>query len=194
MIFYDITREVRTAPLYPGTPEPQLLFTERIGQGSEYNLSRLFLDSHTGTHCDAPLHFLADGRDISQLSPEYFVGDCSVLTVSPASLIRPEDLAGRISPGIRRLLLHTGGNSYLTEGAASYLVSLGLLAVGTDAMSVAPPENEAPVHQILLAAPIVVLEQLELAAVPDGVYFLSALPLKVAGAEAAPCRAVLIRF
>lgn len=194
MTTYDITRELRTAPLYPGTPRPELTFAARIGEGSEYHLSRLFLDSHTGTHCDAPLHFFADGLDITQLPLDYFIGECYVLTVPLHSHISRAELKGRIPYGTRRLLLHTKGQGYLTEDAASYLVSLGLLTVGTDAMSVAPPDCEAPVHKILLAAPVAILEQLNLSDVPDGTYFLSALPLKVAGAEAAPCRAVLISF
>ena len=166
MLIYDITREVFEAPVYPGDPKPTKRFLKSIGDDSTYNLSAVNLCTHTGTHIDAPLHFDEEGADIGSMKPPH----CN-----------------------KRLIFHGSGKAFLSVSAARVIADSKLRLVGTDAMSIAPPFDEMMPHLELARAGIAVLEGLFLEGVEDGEYTLSALPLKMKGLEASPCRAVLMR-
>jgi arylformamidase len=155
--------------------------------GESYNLSRLETSMHAGTHVDAPLHFIQKGKDIASLPVDLFVGDCVVLTVPKTQLDAMYFMKRPFAP---RVLLH--GKGQLTESAIGYLYNQGLVLIGTDNQSIGSYSDELSAHAALLGYGIAVLENLELRGVPDGNYLLSAAPLKVSGAEGAPCRAVLI--
>ena len=187
MKIYDISRDLIKALPYPGDEPPHLRAVHRMKDGESYNLSRLETSMHAGTHVDAPLHFIANGSDIASLSLEQFVGECVVLTVPNTPLDAMYFMKRPFAP---RVLLH--GKGQLTESAIGYLYNQGLVLIGTDSQSIGTYSDELSAHTALLGYGIAVLENLELRGVPDGRYILSAAPLKVSGAEGAPCRAILV--
>ena len=161
---------------------------------------------HTGTHIDAPAHFIDEGEDISALGLERLLGRVQVVDTADASAIGAAELKGaRIRPGCDRLLLRTSNSRRLrdtpfdqdyvalTPGGAEWLVDNGISLVGIDYASVeAFEEPENRTHKILLGAGVVVLEGLDLSGVSAGLYELICLPMKIGAAEAAPARVVLV--
>ena len=187
MKIYDISRDlIKTLP-YPGDEPPRLRAMHRMKDGESYNLSRLETSMHAGTHVDAPLHFIADGTDIASMPLDAFVGECVVLTVPNTPLDAMYFMKRPFAP---RILLH--GKGQLTESAIGYLYNQGCVLIGTDSQSIGSYSDELSVHVALLGYGVAVLENLELKNVPDGRYMLYAAPLKISGAEGAPCRALLI--
>lgn len=190
MLIYDISREVLSAPVYEGDPKPSMRFLKKIEDGSLYNLSTVTMCTHTGTHIDAPLHFDEEGKDVTALRLSQFYGRCTVVTIE--GILTGEDMERLLPHCERRLILHSSGNAYLSVSAARVIADSNLILVGTDALSIAPPFDEYMPHLELARAGVAVLEGLYLEGVEDGSYTLSAFPLRIAGAEASPCRAVLI--
>jgi arylformamidase len=187
MKIYDISRDLIKSPPYPGDEPPRLKAVHRMKDGESYNLTRLETSMHAGTHVDAPLHFIADGNDIASLPLAQFVGDCVVLTVPKTPLDAMYFMKRPFAP---RILLH--GEGQLTESAIGYLYNQGCLLIGTDKQSIGSYSDELSVHVALLGYGVAVLENLDLRDVPDGTYTLYAAPLKISGAEGAPCRAILV--
>jgi arylformamidase len=135
-------------------------------------ISRLDFGVHTGTHVDAPLHFIEGGAGTEQLALEVLVGPCEVVEGSGVA---------------ERLLIKRA--SKLDGTAAQALVDQGVRLVGVDQMSVGGEEA----HRVLLGAGVVVVEGLDLSAVEPGSYALYCLPLKLVGSDGAPARAILVR-
>ena len=189
MRFYDITRTLQEAPVYPGDEPPQLT-RKPVSPGTPDSFS-VTMNIHSGTHADAFSHFLPDGESIEDMPLERYCGPCRLLRVPKNCLIRQEDLRGRVS-GAQRLALCSGGTSYLCEAAAEYLAACGVRTVLTDAVSIAPPDNEAAVHTILMRAGIAIVENAALDGVPEDEYLLFAFPIKIGGGDGAPVRAVLL--
>ncbi len=187
MKIYDITRDLIRTPPYPGDEPPQLSAVHRMKDGESYNLSRLETSLHAGTHIDAPLHFIANGKDIASLPLESFVGECVVISIPNAPLDAMYFMKRPFAP---RILLR--GKGQLTESAIGYLYNQGCVLIGTDSQSIGSYSDELSSHVALLGYGIAVLETLELKDVPDGRYMLYAAPLKISGAEGAPCRALLV--
>jgi arylformamidase len=187
MKIYDISRDLITTPPYPGDEPPKLRAVHRMKDGESYNLSRLETSMHAGTHVDAPLHFINEGRDIASMPLEQFIGECVVLTVPKTPLDAMYFMKRPFAP---RILLH--GEGQLTESAIGYLYNQGCLLIGTNKQSIGSYSDELSVHVALLGYGVAVLENLNLRDVPDGRYTLYAAPLKISGAEGAPCRAILV--
>ncbi len=188
MKIIDITRALQDAPLYPDTPAAEVTGIETP---NGVRVSRITAGSHCGTHADAESHFLPEGTTIDLMPLENYCGQCRVLTVPQEELIRLDDLRGRLG-GAERLALHSGGVSYLCEEAAEYIVSCGIRALVTDSVSVGPLDNEASIHGILMNGGVAIIENAELDGVEDGDYLLFAFPVKIAGCDGAPVRAVLL--
>ena len=191
MKLYDISRELTQSAVYPGDPPPQLECLQQITLGSACTLSTLYASLHAGTHADAPLHYDETGDDIDTLPLEPFIGECMVL--SAEGLITGSDIEKHMPPFCSRVLIRGNGEAFLTQSAVCALVDMEVILVGTDALSIAPPEDEEIPHRVLLRAGIPILEGLDLSRVEDGSYFLFAPPVRIAGGEAAPVRAVLMR-
>ena len=189
MRLIDITRTLQDAPVYPGD-EPTAV-TRVSPPDASYRVSRIVTGSHAGTHADACSHYFADGAAIDEMPLTHYYGDCRVLSVDGERLIGADALSGRLT-GVTRLVLHTGGERYLTPEAAAYMLASGVITVVTDAPSVAPPEDETPVHRLLLRGGVAIVENVTLDGVPDGDYTLAAFPLKVGGCDGAPVRAALV--
>ena len=187
MKIYDISRDLLKALPYPGDEPPRLRAVHKMKDGESYNLSRLETSMHAGTHVDAPLHFIASGKDIAAMPLTHFVGECVVLTVPKTPLDAMYFMKRPFAP---RILLH--GEGQLTESAIGYLYNQGCVLIGTNKQSIGSYSDELSVHVALLGYGVAVLENLELRNVPDGRYTLYAAPLKISGAEGAPCRAILV--
>lgn len=188
MTLIDITRELTTAPVYPGDPTPELRPLCRIAYGDVCNTTALSLCLHNGTHMDAPRHFVADGTGIDEIPLAQCMGECSVVELS--GTLTGQQLE-RLLPRLHEKVL-IKGDVELTPSAAFVLTDNGVKLLGVEKQSVAMTETAA-VHRQLLGSGMVLLEGLDLSKAEEGTYFLCAAPLKIAGADGAPVRAILMR-
>ena len=190
MKLYDISQEVFSCAVYPGDPKPQRQQLRSTARGDLYNLTAFSICAHNGTHVDAPFHFLREGRTVEQLDLDVFVGDCFLARhrgdVTAADAV---DILLR-SGGAERLLI--AGRATVTPEAAERFAGAGLRLLGCESQSVGPEHAPMAVHLTLLGRGIALLEGLVLRDLPEGRYLLSAAPLNLAGADGAPCRAILI--
>lgn len=188
MKIYDITRELTAAPVFPGDAAPQLRRVQQIALGDVCNLTELSLSAHNATHMDAPLHFIPDGASIDEIPPEVFCGRCRVVAFDGTLL---GDEAERITAGHADERLLFKGSMEADISAAYVLSDAGLRLVGVEKQSVATAACTAAVHRHLLGSGVIILEGLDLSAVPEGEYFLMAAPMKIGGSDGAPVRALL---
>jgi arylformamidase len=196
----DISRPIRPGMVvWEGDPRVSFQQVASLEAGDLANITALELGAHTGTHVDAPLHFLPDGAGAEQLPLEALIGPAVVLDLQHIEGdVRAADLD--FPDGVERLLLKTPNSRLwdrdefvadhvtIAPDAARLLVERGVRLVGIDYLSVGLPET----HRILLGAGIVALEGLDLRAVEAGDYQLVALPLRLVGVDGAPARVVLI--
>lgn len=209
---YDISLTISPElATWPGDPSITLERIEKIEEGANANVSRLDLGVHTGTHVDAPYHFLAGGKTVEQISLNLLTGRAYVLHLPDVELITAAVLeSAQIPPRTRRVLFKTRNSQYwmnqgqnrsdqfhtdfvgLSVDAAEYLIKRGVRLVGVDYLSVAPYQQSRPTHEVLLSAGVVIVEGLDLSGVTQGRYTLYCLPLKLAGSDGAPARAILI--
>jgi len=188
MKIYDITQELFSSNVYPGDKIPSYKRISDMTEGAVCNITELEMNAHNGTHVDAPRHFVRDGKTIDQLDPEILIGRCTVKTFDHD--LTSEDIAEIAD--IERILIR--GKKCLTIDAAKALDGTKIRLIGVEPQSIAPIEAPMAVHVEVLSRGIIALEGLVLDEVPDGEYFLSALPLKLGGSDGSPTRAVLIDF
>ena len=210
MRIYDISLTITPElPIYPGDPAIVLERIAKMEDGDSCNITHLSMSAHVGTHVDAPFHFLGGNTStVEKLPLNLLIGRAYVLNL-PDDLVQitAADLQqAEIPPRTRRLLLKTRNSKLwsckekqfhtdfvaLNSDAAQYLVNRGIKLVGIDYLSVAPFRQGEATHKILLQAGVVVLEGLHLSEVSQGRYTLYCLPLKLAGSDGAPARAILI--
>ena len=177
---YDISRTVAPgAWVWPGDRAYDCSLTWKMAEGASVNVGQVTMSCHTGTHMDAPFHFASDGASAEKIPLEHCVGPCEVLP-----LARLEEATAE------RVLVKAAGGAPTVE-QLKHLRQLKLF--GTDFHSVDPMDSTTlTAHHCLWQMGAVILEELELAGVPDGRYELIALPLKLEGMDAAPVRAMLI--
>jgi len=208
MRIYDITLTLSDEiPTWPGDPKFSMERFDKIEAGDNTNTTRFEMSAHTGTHVDAPYHFINHGKGVDQLSLKVLTGRVYVLHLPNIDVVTAADLEKADIPlRTRRLLIRTRNSEYwakgvrefqtdfvgLTADAADYLVKRGVKLVGVDYLSVAPYKQSRPTHEILLRANVIIVEGLNLAEVAQGRYMLYCLPLKLKGADGAPARAILI--
>lgn len=190
MTIIDITRVFQEAPVYPGDILPEI--TERSDSDGIARCSIIHAGSHSGTHADAFSHFIKGGLTIDKMPLENYCGPCLVISVPNNCLIQQDDLQGKLA-GAERIILHSGGNAFLSEDAANYLINCKIKTLVTDAVSVGPADNEAAIHLLLMREGIAIVENADLDHVEDGKYFLFAFPAKYGDCDGAPVRAVLLR-
>ena len=195
MKIYDVTIGISPAmPVWPNNPGVELERMNKIEAGASSNVSRLALGVHSGTHVDAPVHFIQGATGVDTLNLGILMGRASVIHLPKVARITAPDLAAaKISPGTKRLLIKTrnsdlwakGDNEFHTDyvgvgpDAAEWLVHRGIQLVGVDYLSVAPWKESRPTHEILLTAGVVVVEGLNLSAIKPGLYQFICLPLKL---------------
>jgi arylformamidase len=191
---------------YPGDPTLEQTQIRAIARGDAANLTHLTMGAHTGTHVDAPAHFIDGAPTLEQIPLDRFVGPAQVLDLRGHPAIDAQALRGHA--------IHDGGivlcltdNSkrwarpgfqkdftYLTRDAAEYLLERKVKTIGMDYLSIEQFGSQTfEVHKLLLGAGVLVIEGLDLRAITPGEYFLSCLPLKLEGVDGAPARAVLMR-
>ncbi len=191
-------------PIWPGSPGFRLEALERIDEGDEANVSQLTCDVHTGTHVDAPRHFVDDGKTADQIPLDVLVGPALVARVpDEIDTITAEVLDGLgISDDTDRLLLRTRNSTLwsrypasfrqdyvaLSSDAAQWVVDHGLRCLGVDYLSVQRYDDGPETHQVLLRDDVVVIEGLNLMNVGPGRYELLCMPIKLQGADGAPAR------
>ncbi|MGD8990756.1 MAG: cyclase family protein [Desulfobacterales bacterium] len=196
-------------PVWPGDPQIVLERYRCISEGDSSNDSRIACSVHSGTHVDAPAHFIQNGATVEQLPLDVLIGSATVFELLSDDIITPELLEAQALPGkIRRLLIKTKNSALwsnpnhqfnpdfvaLNADAAAWIVEKGIHLVGVDYLSVQLYKDTEPLtHRILLEAGVIIVEGLNLHNVRQGSYQLICLPLKLAGSDGAPARAILIQ-
>jgi len=208
--FLDISLAISPdLPRWPGSALTELNRRRDMRRGDAVNDSTLICGVHIGTHVDAPLHFLADGADVTHLSLDALIGPAVVAALPDPDAVTADDLEALNLPfDTQRLLLRTRNSEgwqrrdrefrtdfvALTVDAARWIVARGIRLIGVDYLSVQIFRGDPQTHIALLQAGVVIVEGLNLAEVTPGSYELICLPLKLVGAEGAPARAVLRRL
>lgn len=209
MRIYDITLTITPdLPTWPGDPSIVMERFVKMEEGAPNNVTKIAMCVHVGTHVDAPYHFLGGGAaTVEDLSLKTLTGRVYVLEMPDVDLITAKALEkADIPPRTRRLIFKTRNSELwsnpnhqfntnfvsISPDGAQFLVERGVKLVGVDYLSVAPYSDPIPTHEILLKAGVLVIEGLNLSHVSQGRYSLYCLPLKLAGSDGAPARAILI--
>jgi len=205
----DVTLTIREGlPVWPGEPEVTLHLVKKLEEGANANVTYMAFAVHTGTHVDAPCHFLADEEGVDKLPLDVLVGEVTVVEMpdSVDQITAKEVSASGLVAGTERVLFKTRNSNYwiegvdtfqtgfvgITEDGAQALVDLGVKLVGIDYLSIAPFKMSRPTHLVMLKARMVVIEGLDLSSIKSGKYTLFCLPLKLANADGAPARVILV--
>ena len=204
MAFHDISLKLSGETVRWVTSPPfELAERRRMSKGDPNNSSAVNMSVHSGTHIDAPFHFVAQGVTIDQLPLERFIGPALVYAVDAERYITKEHVAGIQLDGATRVLFKTRNSGLLhlreydpdfvafSVEAAEALVEQGVELVGLDYLSVAHADEQVPVHQAFLDHGVVLLEGIDLSGVEPGRYELMCFPIALVGSDGAPCRAVL---
>lgn len=205
----DVSAPLRSGMVHwPGDPPIVIERVQDMDHGAVCNVSRLALGAHTGTHMDAPAHFIAQGASIDTLPLDVTIGTARVLAISDPVEITVEALRPHQIARGERILFKTRNSArpwasepfiedfvYLAQEAAAYLADIGVRLVGVDYLSVGGYRVDgAPTHRALLGAGVWIIEGLDLSAVAPGAYEMICLPLRIMGCDGAPARAVLRRM
>lgn len=209
MIIHDISLSIDDyLPIWEGDPLVHLERVSKLEEGCQSNITQLEMSIHTGTHIDAPFHFLRDGNTVDQISLEILVGPAQVIHLPDSCNVIDSAILSKsgIDKGIERVLFRTR-NSLLwksknkkfqkefvavNSNGANFLKGTDIKLVGIDYLSIAAFDDIESTHKILLGAGIVALEGLNLSKVNAGMYKLFCLPLNLVGCEGAPARAILL--
>lgn len=211
MRIYDISVPIAPGetPVYPGDPAIEIGPWNSISRGDPSNVTALSLCAHTGTHVDAPAHFIEGATGLASLPLETLVGEALVIEVPPdANAVVERHVREGLREGAARVLFKTRNSAlwedprgrfredftYVAPEAARALVAAGVRLVGFDYLSVDKfDSHDFETHRALLSAGVVVVEGLDLRGVGAGLYELVCLPLKLAAGsgDGAPARAVL---
>jgi arylformamidase len=205
----DITAPIdpKTVPIYPGDAPAKLEFLQQMDQGGKLTLSSFALGAHTGTHVDAPMHFIKGGASLDQIPLERFIGEVRVIDCSPdATAVTAAELNKHEWKGAQRIFFRTRNSqnkwmtdptfhkdfTYIAPDAAQLLADANVQLVGIDYISAeqfGAPEPKT--HRILLGKNIPIIEGLDLRDVKPGDYDLMLLPMRVVDHEAASARALI---
>lgn len=210
MQIYDVSVPLSAAtPTYPGDPGIEIKQWLQLENGDAANVSLINFGLHSGTHVDAPAHFIAGGARVESLPLESLVGAAEVMEVAyNVRVIDEAFVAANCNSGAQRILFKTRNSgfwnnpdegfradyTYIDPAAARALVALGVKLVGIDYLSVEQFQSETfETHLALLGSGVVIVEGLDLRAVAGGTYELFCLPLKIVGGsgDGAPARVIL---
>ena len=204
---YDVSLPIANGGVvYPGNPEISITPQQEISKGASSNVSLLSFGSHTGTHVDAQKHIIDGGLAIDALPLDVLMGP-AILIAFPDDVmaVGEKELRAHDLTGQQRVLIRTRNSAfirkrdftrdytYLAPDGAMYLASLGVKLVGCDYLSIEQfHSGHHMTHRTLLGRNIVIVEGLDLFVPPPGTYDLRVLPLRLAGLDGAPARAVLV--
>ena len=184
-------------------PPFELEELRRMSKGDPNNSSALNMSGHSGTHIDAPFHFVAEGLTIDELPLDRFIGPAMVFKVDAERYITKEHVESIKLDGATRVLFKTRNSELLHQReyepdfaafsveAAQSLVEHGVELVGLDYLSIAHADEQVPVYRAFLDHGVVLLEGIDLSHVAPGRYELMCLPIQIGDSDGAPCRAVL---
>jgi len=208
-VLYDITLPIHDGmPVYEGD-DP--IVTKKIITIEESGICNITgiqnFSTHFGTHVDPPLHFVDKGKNLDEVDIQRFIGKAIVVTIKNSDAITAKELKDlKIEAGIN-ILFHTRNSNflassefhqdhvYIEKDAAEYLAAKKVNLVGIDYLSVDKfGDEDYPAHRTLLKNGVIVLEAVNLIGVPDGIYNLICLPLRIKGADGSPARALLAQF
>ncbi len=210
---YDISIPIKPGmPTWPGDPPVNLRRINSIDEGDHANISQLQMCVHTGTHIDAPNHFLADEKTVDQLPIESLVGETLVMEINPdVEVITDEVLEAHSEVAklkkYKRVLFKTRNSKRwyshpqrfnadyvgIDTSGANYLARMNLSLIGLDYLSIAAYHDTHQPHQILLSQEVILLEGINLRDISAGIYQLFCAPLLIEGCEGAPARAFLVK-
>jgi arylformamidase len=208
MKIFDVSLTIREGmPVWPGDDQVILKRRTKIEEGAHANVSFLSLSAHTGTHVDAPFHFLANGSKVDEMPLDVLIGPVQLIEVPDSiKVINADVIAGlNIANEPKRLIFKTSNSHYwdldtdefqtgfvgIDLSGSEELVKRGIKLVGIDYLSASPYKISKPTHDELLGAGMVIIEGLDLRNVKTGLYKLICLPMKLHGADGAPARVVL---
>ena len=205
MRYYDISLNLSAETIRWITSLPfELHERRRMSRGDHNNSSAATMSMHAGTHMDAPFHFVPDGKTIDELALDLFIGPALVHAVETKRTIEAEHVDAMELDGVTRVLFKTRNSELLQRRsyepdfvafsveAAEALVGRGVKLVGLDYLSVAHAgEEQVPVHRAFLDRGVALLEGIDLSEIEPGRYELICFPIRIRGADGAPCRAVL---
>jgi arylformamidase len=204
----DVTLPLRTGMVrWPGDPGVKIERRLSIDRGDADNLSVISMSAHTGTHMDAPLHFLESGAAMDEMPLSAVMGTARVIEIADPESIKPDELAPHKIRHGDRILFKTLNSSragqadaflkdyvHISKEAAKFLARRKVRTVGIDYLSVGGyRRGGVQTHVTLLKAGIWIIEGLDLSAVKPGYFHLLALPIKIAGGDGAPARVLLKR-
>lgn len=208
MPIFDISLPIsESLVVWPGDPGIRMVQPSHLDRGDPYTVTRLDMGAHTGTHVDAPAHFVPGGPGVDRLDLDLLVGPALVVHALQARSLSADVLQGLEIPSATvRVLFRTRNSDHwarrdvgfaedfvaITEDGARWLVNRGVRLVGVDYLSVGPFADTGPTHQALLQEGVIVVEGLDLGRIPPGTYQFVCLPLKIVGGDGAPARAILI--
>ena len=194
-------------PLYPGDTDLEVTRVQARAEGESANVSKLVCSLHCGTHVDGPAHFFDGEPGVEAVAVEALIGPAQVVDATSATSMVDAATLDRldIPADTTRVLFKTTNSALwdapeftedfvaLTADAAAALVERGVRAVGIDYLSIAPYQDPAPTHEVLLRAGVAIIETLDLRFAEPGAWHLTCLPLRIPGADGAPARALLSR-
>jgi len=206
MKIYDLTITINNETLkWPSDPDIEIKKFLSIKNGDKVNLSILKLGSHTGTHIDAPFHFLKNGKSIDKIDIKNLIGKCFVKFVN-SDVITIEEIKDIDYKNYDKILFKTKNSKYLkkvkffknyvylSKEAAGFLVKKKVKLIGIDYLSIEGFGSvDNYVHKILLKNEVIIIEGLDMSKVGEGEYFLISLPLKLGGLDGSPARVILIK-
>lgn len=202
----DISVPLKDAMVHwPGDPPVSIKRVKNIEQGDTANLSVISMGVHSGTHVDAPLHFIKEGKGVDDIPLDTVIGRARVIEIRDPESVKPEELAGHHIRRGERILFKTRNSSrvwqkdefvadyvFISNDAVDFLVDRGVRLIGIDYLSVSSfKHGESYVHKTLLGGGIWIIEGLNLSEVTPGKYDLICLPLRIVAGDGAPARAIL---
>ncbi|MCU1265601.1 MAG: cyclase [Acidobacteria bacterium] len=210
MRIYDVSVPIsEQLPTYPGDPAVNIKQWLSLENGDSANVTQIDFGAHTGTHVDAPAHFIRGGGKVESMDLETLMGEVHVIVMpEDVGVITESHIESNVSVGATRVLFKTRNSAfwsentgefrtdytYLSAGAAQRLVAKGVRLVGIDYLSVEQFQSQSfATHEALLSSGVIIIEGLDLRQVGAGVYELICLPLKLSGGtgDGAPARVVL---
>lgn len=202
----DVTVTIRSGMVHwPGDPEIEVTRKMDMEKGDVCNVSRLSIGSHTGTHMDAPLHFIRNGKSLDRMPLDATMGPARVLEIRHREAVTVEEIRGKRIRAGERILFKTRNSRrswktdrfdedfiYVSKEAAAFLAEKKVKTVGIDYLSVGGFKKDGvETHHALLGAGIWVVEGMNLAKIRPGNYEMICLPMKVLNSDGAPSRALL---
>lgn len=207
-MIYDVSVPItNTMPVWPSDPPVKLTGRSHLSRDKSHTVrvTSIEMGSHTGTHIDAPWHFVEGGKFLHEVPLEVLVGPATIFEILGTRSIRLEHVERLALRGVERVLFRTDNSSHWNDGkfyeefvylepdAARVLVDQGVKLVGIDYLSIDQYKSEKhPSHFVLLERNVVILEGLDLSRTPPGTYHLTALPLNLHSADGAPTRVILV--